>query len=217
MKHDELQDLLATQEALDPELQKYLEVTNNYEVLRHPLVYSVPYTPHWNALHNRLLKHKKETLAEALEHERWSTFINLHERPWRLDAFKKIEKLMPDHLYWKTLSDIWTDSENIFENAALWKHYLTSNRPCRESFMNAEEQKTLEALPSVFKIYRGYKLGHNSHHPKKGMSYTLDKAIALWFAKRYGTDDGKVTTKTVNKKEVFALLLRRSEQEIILI
>ena len=61
-------------------------------------------------------------------------------------------------------------------------------------------------------IYRG--VGVNSH---KGLSWTTDKGVAEWFAKRFKTDGDKgyVFTGRVHKKDIIVLFNSRNEQEVV--
>lgn len=204
-------------EELDPELQEYLQDDVLLgQILTHPLVYSVPYVDVFNSHLNKLFKRKKEMIKAALEKNNYSDFIHLHERGWRLDAFLEIAEFLRGKEYWELLSNIWVDSENIGQNMSKWIKVLSAEKPYKRNFMNSYERKELEKLPETLKVWRGYKPGINSLHPKNGLSWTLDLGIARWFAERYGTD-GKITSRTIIKKEIFALLLRRNEKEVILL
>lgn len=61
-------------------------------------------------------------------------------------------------------------------------------------------------------IYRG--VGVNSY---KGLSWTTDKNVAEWFAKRFKTDGDKgyVFTGRVHKKDIIGLFNSRNEQEVV--
>ena len=88
---------------------------------------------------------------------------------------------------------------------------LTSLRPHRQMMMTEVEQQFLFKLPNAFKIYRGCIEGLN----EGGLSWTLDKSRAEFFANRFGKH-GIVKQRTINKPEIIAYLNGRSEQEIII-
>ena len=76
--------------------------------------------------------------------------------------------------------------------------------------MTEDERKVLSNLPDFITIYRGYTPGKN----KQGISWTLDKDKANWFANRFSSN-GKVRRKQISKRDVFAFLDGRNEKEII--
>ena len=51
----------------------------------------------------------------------------------------------------------------------------------------------------------------------RGLSWTIDKSVAEWFARRFGHDGDKcyVFTGTINKKDIFALFSSRNEKEVV--
>lgn len=181
-------------------------------VLQHPLVYSVPYTEDFNEHLNRIYEHKRKALDDSKDKKDYSHYVWLHERPYRLNAFQVIEQELSDESYWELLGRIWSDSENIWQYLPTWLLLLTSKRPGREAFMTEEGRRALADLPDTLTIYRGYQPGLN----KEGLSYSLKKSKAKWFANRFGTK-GRIRTRTVKKSEVFAILLGRQEDEIIVL
>jgi predicted ABC-type ATPase/DNA-binding MarR family transcriptional regulator len=162
---------------------------------------------------NKQYRQKLEAVADARKNKKWSSYINLHERPYRLDAFMDVEDEMTDGEYWSSLADVWVDSENIWQNQDIWKSALSSKRPDRISMMNKEEQKEFASLPNELTIYRGYLKGKN----KNGLSWTTDRDKAEWFSNRLaGRGDNPVVQQaTVNKKDVVAYFSRRGESEVV--
>lgn len=199
---------------LNPELKPYYIVQNGIPMIKHPLVFSIFHTDIQNYIINKQFEWKKKEVKEALRKGKWGSFIFLHERPYRLEAFASIaHKIKDSKVYWDILGDIWVDSENIWQNKDVWKYFL-ENGPERnkEYFMSMEDREVFKSLPDKITVYRGYQPRKN----KGGFSYTLSKEKAEWFAKRFGKD-GKVITREVNKKDVFAYKNSRNEQEIIIL
>jgi hypothetical protein len=193
---------------LDGRLEDYYLVQNGIPMIKHPLCFSIFHTPEQNYRMNKYLEYKLQAVEEALKKKEYATYIFLHERPYRLEAFTEIEMYLSDEEYWKLLGDVWIDSENIWQNKIIWGALLTSDRPKREFFMGAEFEK----LPETLTIYRGYQPRKN----KIGYSYTISKEKATWFANRFHKD-GEVDTKKVKKSRVFAYLTRRNESEVLII
>lgn len=205
-------DYLTRQEDLHPDLMPFVE-NGEWPMLRHPLVYAVPYFPQWNAMLNQQYSHKMEALEQAEREQNWSSYIWLHERPYRLQAFLTAMPDMTDADYWSLLHEVWVDSENIRQNAEVWETLLLSNRPERERFMSAEEHEAMVALPDPIPVFQGHTLDRDD-----GWSWTTDENVAVWFARRFGMlEDATpvVTVGTMPKSAVVGYLLSRSESEIL--
>lgn len=205
-------------EELDPELEAYLEESDEFgwTMIRHPLVYSVIHTDQLNKQVNKMLKYKKEALERALQEENWHTYVYLHERAYRIDAFIEIEDVLPDETYWELLGQIWTDSENIYQNEEQWRDLLTSPRPGHEAMMSDDEKTALAEDPAdEFPIYRGF----IREGREQGLSWSTNSITAKWFARRLAQDGDtpRLATGTVSKADVIAFFDGRSETEIVVL
>lgn len=206
-------------EELDPELRPFLEEGHDgqWAMLRHPLVYAIPYIPELNYNHNRLFRSKQKLLVEAAEKRDFQALVWHHERPYRLMAFMDYVAKSPlcdDATYWKLLGDIWSDCENVNQNLKIWVQMLMSPRPGREKFMDEADLTVLAGLPEEVLVYRGYKEGWN----KDGISFSLSREKAEWFANRFNhLGVGKVWERKVKKSEIFAYLGGRQEQEVLIL
>lgn len=210
---DTFADLLTREEPLHKDLERFVTKDKPFDMLRHPLVFSIPYAPQMNAWLNKHYLAKKDAVEVAKEKSEHSSFIFLHERPYRLQAFLEINEYLNKDEYWELLSDIWRDSENIWQNKAIWEHLLKKHKVSSYLFMTEEERHFLADLPKRVTIYRGYTKGKN----KNGFSYTLDKEKAEWFSKRFHSDKAGVLTRTVSRDRIFAYTNGRSEEEIIIL
>jgi hypothetical protein len=208
--NDTLQRLLKeTSEPLHPDLVPYLELDGALGAqIRHPLLYQVPLFSNGSA--NAYYLQKKEDLIDAVLHRKFNQIIYLHERPYRLQAFISIAEDLPDSKYWSILSGIWTDTENQWQNLEQWKELLSSNRSNRHYLMNDTEIQLLNSLPELVTIYRGCVKGLN----EDGLSWTLDKAKAEFFANRF-SKEGIVLEREIPKSEIIAVLTGRGESEVI--
>jgi hypothetical protein len=210
---DDYAKLLQTKEDLHKDLVDYLEDGDMFPMLRHPLVFHVPYFENMNAIINKQYTHKKMLLKKYIKDGDLGGYLFAHERPYRLNAFMKINHKFSDKEYWKNLNSIWTDSENIYQNIFSWKHLLNSDRKCKESFMSKGDLKFFKNLPETLTIYRGCTKGLNEN----GYSYTTERTQAEWFANRFRNGEAKVVELKVKKKDVFAYTNSRSENEIIIV
>jgi hypothetical protein len=215
---DDLRALMETEEELDPELEAYKETSElGWEMIRHPLVYSVVHSPQLNAMVNESLKRKKEAVREARRQRNWNRYIFLHEKPYRIDAFTDICWKMGDSKYWTVLGDIYTDTENLHQNQELWVGCLTAERRYRSHLMTIEERAVLtNDLPAKdITLYRGF------HDPGtvQGLSWTTNSVVAKFFARRLAQDGARcyVATGKVDRKDVIAFFDSRSEYEAVVL
>lgn len=203
------------EEPLDPELEPWCVESDSFgTALKHPLVYSIPLMPGTYAMMNKALRAKREMLERYASEKNWHGWINAYERPYRLYAFSLIEtEIEDDATYWDVLGAIWTDSENIWENEDDWGEYLSAERADREHLMEEDERMALDKLPDTIEIHRGYKLKER----KLGMSWTVNKPQAEWFARRLIREGERayVVSGTVPKDKVLAYFLGRGESEIV--
>lgn len=201
------------QEELHPELARCISDGSFGPILRHPLVYCALYdeTQAWRC--NRALEHKSALLTDAVRQKRWQKAVMLHEKPYRLDALLQIAERMEDRDYWHLLGDVWTGTEIVHFNYDLWLGAFCNPRPGRPWLMSSEEQNELASLPDRVELYRGF------DHPDaaRGLSWTLDRGLAEWFARRLydGTGTPTVASASVRREHIIAYFAGRSEQEVL--
>lgn len=202
-------------EELDPELAPYVgESSSGWRYLKHPLVFDILYAEHLNKRLNKQLAYKKRALQEAKESKEWHTYVYLHERPYRSEAFMRIMTELSDREYWTLLSSVWIDSENLHEWTEMTTRILlTMPRPGRRKYMmSASDKRLFMRMPDTITVYRGHH-GHN----EEGWSWTTDKRKAEFFARRLIPEDepGYINKGRVQKSKVLAYLTDRNESEVI--
>lgn len=202
-------------EELAPELEDRLYMGILGAAIDHPLVQELLYTPRANALLNARLKAKQEAVETATTGMDWHRVVFLHERPHRLDAFRSIEQRLTNIEYWELLAEVWTDSENIWQNREQWITLLTSDRAHWRRIMGHSERSAYQKLPDVLTVYRGY----NHEGGEEGLSWTLSEKVATWFSQRHARDaeDGTVLKGLVRKEHVIAHFTGRNEEEIVVL
>ena len=201
---------------LHPDLQPYVEERDDgMKVLRHPLVYRLMW---WDTAEvNAALAAKTAAVKQAYDKNDWLHVIWLHERPYRMQALLNLEDLVTDDAeWWPLVRDVWTDSENIWQHTSSWYRVLVDEaRPHRELLMTDDEHAALAAMPDTLTVYRGCLVEVN----EDGLSYTLDRARAEWFAKRFmrgGDDEEQIVVRAkIRKANVIAYLTGRGEDEVI--
>lgn len=182
--------------------------------IKHPFVNQMYFGPKMHAAYNEQYKHKVIAVAAARFERRWNTFVFLHERPWRFEALTEIADEMTDAEFWALVSEVWQDSENIRQHQEEWDDLLRTARPGCEAMMNGEEREAFDALPDRITVWQGH-----TDERDDGWSWTTRRETAEWFARRFADlEDGIpiVTEAVVNKADVLAYLLGRSEFEILI-
>jgi hypothetical protein len=203
---------------LDPELAACIQHEGVFTV-RHPLVNWVCYRPEFNDQLNKQLRGKKEALNCAVSQREWDTYIWLHERPWRIDALRKLAPRLNDEEYFRLLRSVWTDSECLWQYRRQLRSLLAPrgrNLAARRYLMTDEELTVFDSLPDPVVVYRGCGRGN-----RLGWSWTLDRKQGEWFARRFisldgGRFGGLILVAQCQRSSVVAHFNSRSENEIVI-
>jgi hypothetical protein len=200
---------------LHPELERYCYESETFGMcIKHPMVFSMVHFPQQNAMVNAQLDYKLKARRKAMKAKDWHTYLFLHERPYRVDAFKRIKNRLSDEQYWDLLSDIWIDSENIRENSRVWERLLRDPRPGREWMMSDDDRLAFHTLPETIEVFQGH-----TDERHDGWSWTTNLATAEWFAHRFADLEQAspvVSYGTCSKDLVTAYLTGRNEAEILI-
>ncbi len=203
-------------EDLREELTAYVEDSAVLgQVLRHPLVYQVPYSPAMNRLSNLMFAQKSRELVAAIADENWHKFVFLHERPYRLEALEKVMNDVEEPgVFWPLAASVWIDSENIADNFHRWRT-IWANGPTRRvaKCMSRQERVALRGMPTNITVYRG--VGHRG--AVEGLSWTIDPERAIWFAKRFADACRTpiLAEGSIQQDKVLAYFTGRGESEIV--
>jgi hypothetical protein len=197
----------------EEELHSALEECEFDGEIDHPLLQELDFTPARAIYCNFHYLTKLQQIYEAVRIGHWGSYVGLHEKPYRLDAFTQIKDcIRSDKARWALLSETWIASENIRQNRAKWRRLWNSDWPNKLHAMNAKERRAYAALPDQLIIYRGVGKGRNAEN---GLSWTLVRDTAVYFATRHG-GQGLLFTARAKKSDVHALLLGRKEQEVVI-
>lgn len=211
---NKVQEVYSYGEDLLPELKSSIIDGGLYnrKSIQHPLVIGdIGIIP--NSDYNKQFIRKQERLKEFENDKNFESYLFLMEKPFRVKSFSelvkqnKIKRLSKK--YWKILSFLWTDSENIFQNKELWDDLL-KDKTNSHFFMSKKDLNFFNSLENEFMVYRGYT------HWENGYSYSLDRERAVFFANRFG-QNGKVKEMLVKKEDVFAYTNSRQENEIVIL
>jgi hypothetical protein len=173
--------LMDRHEELHPDLKPWLVPMKSGLMLKHPLVFNAFHGDQMNAWANERYRLKLAALDQARASGDWYTYIWLHERPHRVEALQDIAFNLRGREYWEMMSHVWSDSENIWQHRRAWRQVWLSKEPERDMVMDATEREHLASLPDGLTIYRGVSLRSATH----GLSWTLDRERAQWFANRW--------------------------------
>ena len=124
------------------------------------------------------------------------------------DIFFRKAHLLPNPIYWELLRTVWVRAGKT-ENVHEFMPFFKSKRPSKSWFMTVEDARTLEGMEFPIMVYRAYE-----KEPDNGISWTTDKEWCEEYAKRVGR---KVKSRSVERKDIFAYISRRGENEIIII
>jgi hypothetical protein len=189
-------------------------------MLMHPLVLSIVVHESLHQHFNEQLALKKMLRDQAFADCDWNTYVFLHERPFRMQALCDVLSLLnfsnADDA--SLILSIWADSESPHVNADIWRKIF--KQLDREAAMQAEDFARLQAMPEKFVVYRGVgsmtRKGvalYSAATIAKGLSWSLSRDIASWYATRF-TETGRVVEATVRRDHCL-LLSHRGEEEII--
>lgn len=189
-------------------------------VVMHPIFQSsIFYIPKNNEILN-ICKNKKDLLIAKnymkTEIEKINNpyqIISMIRKEYRLFYFNIIKECLSEKDYNELLKMAWSNAENIVNdpNISLPEIIRLFENSNREYLMSEEENNTFNQLPEYIKIYRGVKQKYRNN---KGMSWTLDRKKAEWFANRFD-NNGYLISGTINKKDVLGYFNCRNENEII--
>ena len=130
-----------------------------------------------------------------------------------------LQKPMPSQRFWKYFKQSYISHETVYDlmTQPLLEEYLLSlYRPTyMVGTMNNKEVDTLKDLKlnnDVINLYRG-----TSKKVPLGSSYTFDVNRAIWFAKRFRSNQAMLTSVTMKTSDIDAIWLERDEQEVFML
>lgn len=124
------------------------------------------------------------------------------------EIFFRKAHLLPNPSYWELLRTVWVTAGKT-ENAKEFLPFFKSARPSRSWFMTVEDAHVLEKMEFPLTVYRAY-----DQEPDPGISWTIDREWCEGYAQAH---DRKVKSRVIERKDVFAYISRRGEEEIIIL
>jgi len=127
------------------------------------------------------------------------------------DKLFYLQNILSEQEYINVVKDWYTQTEIVYQDLQLWIDTFKSIKNTK-LLMDYDELNYFNNLPEKIVIYRG-------GVSKRGISWTLDKDIAEWFANRFKAINkgGQLFEKKVFKNDCIAYFNGREEEEIIYI
>lgn len=163
----------------------------------------------------RLKQQRYDMMNEYLEREDglFGMFLMIR-KPDRFNLLYFVQDLLDEKEFNDLLSDTWTNTEfpHMYGVKFLISFFCKSKK---ELLMDREELVYYDNLPDMIDVYRGIQNIGSKKKTIKGLSWTLSKEKAVWFANRFHAK-GDVYKSSIKKEYVYAYFNGRSEQEIVL-
>lgn len=148
---------------------------------------------------------------EIISRKNVYSVFSLIRPAYRMTFFKDINQYLSDQDFSKMLAVCWSahgGGEIPEPELEMWFKKADKN-----FLMSKKEQKIFSELPEQLTIYRGVR----SPECKFGISWTLNKNIASWYADRYGNNKSCIYECTADKKDIACYFDTRNEAEIIML
>ena len=130
-----------------------------------------------------------------------------------LDIFLRKAHLLSNPRYWELMRTVWVAAGST-ETAETFRKMMRSSRPCKSWFMTPEDAEALDNMDFPLTVYRAYDKKQYPGDTDPGISWTIDKE----WCEGYAASKGRVIKeRQVYRKDIFAYVSRRGEEEIIIL
>jgi hypothetical protein len=163
-------------------------------------------------------KRREQLRAEG----KWSQFISMSRNcDAANDLLDIIEnKDCPPSRLWPVIGEAWVMSNGIMEDwdtwLSIWSYAFREDGTLTKSHRNVmltSDRRVFDSLPKRVRLYRGC----HDEDSAEGFSWTLDRSVAVFFARRVAYQGEAVVAQiTVNRKHILAYFGEREEQEVVL-
>jgi len=157
-------------------------------------------------------KFMKDRIVESNEFFR---ILALTHKPYRPLVFKLSEKFLSKQDYANALEEVWTGTENPNQdpNVSIPQWIKFFKKADKQLLMTEEDFKIYNDISDTepIEIYRGVGINREPY----GLSWTINKKTAEWFAKRWENTDAYMFKTYCYKKDVLAYFNTRNEDELV--
>lgn len=164
----------------------------------------IPMTRRYPDLKNKVLARDSKIIKTIIH--AWDV-ENDREKVLRLFIDKR-DKLS-DYRYWEIMRTVWIVCGGL-NNIDVFRKLFQSNRKHKYYFSTPEEQARLKDMDDEMLVYRACNEENDG-----GVSWTLSKEYAHQYRKDF--DKKMVISKMVLKEDIFALIERNAEEEILIL
>jgi hypothetical protein len=210
------------------ELKKVLDKHNNANELQKMLFRLKKNMQIISLVGNDLIKHILIDREIREDYQMLDSYIDKSGIPYELllqnspsnkkiNTFLKYSHTFDDKEYWRNLAYAYILQDYLKLSRKKIVEIFSASREFRDELMNNEEKKYLKKLPQIVTIFRGGAVSEKKTG-KFGISWTLDKEIAINFASKKGllTKNEMIVHETkIQKQEIIAVFLERKESEVI--
>jgi len=164
---------------------------------------------------------KKQELDKAIEQQNWDKVFMLIEKPFRLNWLEEnIDLIKDDKQYYDFLKDAYMLTEFPMNGFSNYRDLLDLfyARENSKLMLDKDELELLNSLPNEVKIWRGVKVDDVLDDDNIGLSFTLNKDKAIWFAERFsqaGVSQAILIEAVVKRDDILSIFLNRDEEEVI--
>lgn len=145
--------------------------------------------------------------------DRFSQCLSAINKGNRFDYLNWLHKdcLITDQECADAVYSIWTMQENFY-HCGMSKEKLIKMIKIAEKYPLLQSDIDDLSDEDTVTIYRGVKVNNY-----RGLSWTIDKNVAEWFARRFGHNGDKcyIFIGIINKKDILALFNSRNEKEVV--
>lgn len=188
-------------------------------VASHPFINTwETYIPHKGLVDLREEKNVRvwrETVEKLLKKQDLVGIFFMMQPPYILNFLKFAERYMSDEDLGLILASFWSSIEQIsLDNSVNGKTLVGwFKRADNEKLMSEKEIEKYDTLPEKIMVYRGVTEYNDKN--KKALSWSLDKEVAIWFAKRFQTGKGKVWSVEVPKERILCVSDEKEKEVIV--
>lgn len=159
-------------------------------------------------------KDEKQTRVERINKaDSFSQCLSAINKGNRFDYLNWLHKegLITDQECADVVYSIWTMQENFYRCGMSKEKLIKMMKIAEKSALLQSDIDDLLDEDTVT-IYRGVKVNNY-----RGLSWTVEKNVAEWFARRFRHNGDKcyIFTGTINKKDILALFSSRNEKEVV--
>jgi hypothetical protein len=174
--------------------------------IKHPFCFSHITTGNKESLSTTIKMANTYYLAVKEEWEKYKVegglgnFISYRvELPYRLHFLVNHQDKLTDKEYWETLGGIFLSTENQTEDMSKWIELLNNPRPKRECLMyDIDDYDFFEGLPDKVEVWRGV----SDEDYVDGLSWSTEKGVAEWFAKRHPSGERILCNGWIEKDKI---------------